>query len=65
MIGTLEAQSRDMLMPTWFAVKTLAIRGTSEEVMVNRSKALKEIKQEFSKEITDDRTIRDFIEVCY
>ena len=45
------------------AVKTLAIRGTSEEVMVARSKALKENKQEFTKEITDDRTIRDFIEV--
>ena len=44
-------------------VKTLAIRGTSEEVMVARSKALKENKQEFTKEITDDRTIRDFIEV--
>ncbi|RPD56352.1 hypothetical protein L226DRAFT_538078 [Lentinus tigrinus ALCF2SS1-7] len=43
-------------------VKTLAIRGTSEEVMVARSKALKENKQEFTKEITDDRTIRDFIE---
>ncbi|KAI0695860.1 SNF2 family N-terminal domain-containing protein [Cerioporus squamosus] len=43
-------------------VKTLAIRGTSEEVMVARSKALKEGKEEFSKEITDDRTIRDFIE---
>ena len=40
-------------------VKTLAIRGTSEEVMVARSKALKENKQEFTKEITDDRTIRD------
>ena len=44
-------------------VKTLAIRGTSEEVMVARSKALKENKQEFTKEVTDDRTIRDFIEV--
>lgn len=44
-------------------VKTLAIRGTSEEVMVARSKALKENKQEFTKDITEDRTIRDFIEV--
>ncbi|RDX46999.1 hypothetical protein OH76DRAFT_1465208 [Lentinus brumalis] len=35
-------------------VKTLAIRGTSEEVMEN--------KQEFTKDITEDRTIRDFIE---
>ncbi|TBU46858.1 P-loop containing nucleoside triphosphate hydrolase protein [Dichomitus squalens] len=43
-------------------VKTLAIRHTAEEVIVARSKALKESKQEFTKEVTDDRTIRDFIE---
>ncbi|KAI0707952.1 P-loop containing nucleoside triphosphate hydrolase protein [Earliella scabrosa] len=43
-------------------VKTLAIRGTSEEAMVKRSKELKDEKQEFTKEMTDDRNIRDFIE---
>ncbi|KAH9928494.1 P-loop containing nucleoside triphosphate hydrolase protein [Epithele typhae] len=42
-------------------VKTLAIRGTSEEVIVSRSRMLKENQQEFAKDITDDRTIRDFI----
>ena len=45
------------------SVKTLAIRGTSEEVMVARSKALKENKQEFTKDMTEDSTIRDFIKV--
>ncbi|KAI0647582.1 P-loop containing nucleoside triphosphate hydrolase protein [Trametes meyenii] len=43
-------------------VTTLAIRSTFEEVMVARSKALRENKQEFAKAATDDRTIRDFIE---
>ena len=32
--------------------------------MVKRSKELKDEKQEFTKEMTDDRNIRDFIEVC-
>ena len=31
--------------------------------MMKRSKALKETKQEFTKEAADDRTIRHFIEV--
>ncbi|KAL1937641.1 hypothetical protein VTO73DRAFT_13027 [Trametes versicolor] len=43
-------------------VTTLAIKSTFEEVMVARSKALRENKQEFAKAATDDRTIRDFIE---
>lgn len=45
------------------AVTTLAVKSTFEEVMVARSKALRENKQEFAKAATDDRTIRDFIEV--
>ena len=32
-------------------------------MIVARSKALKETKEEFTKEVVDDRTIRDFIEV--
>lgn len=64
-IGTLAslAHSPLKLIEISTPVKTLAIRGTSEEVMVARSKALKENKQEFTKEFTDDRTMRDFIEV--
>ncbi len=54
----------DMMATDIFLVKTLAIRNTAEEVIVARSKALKESKQEFAKEVVDDRTIRDFIEVC-
>ena len=57
------ATSHTTYVLTITAVKTLAIRQTSEEVMVHRSKALKENKQEFTKEMTEDRTIRDFIEV--
>ncbi|KAI0636454.1 SNF2 family N-terminal domain-containing protein [Trametes polyzona] len=43
-------------------VTTLAIKSTFEEVMVARSRALRENKQEFAKAATDDRTVRDFIE---
>ncbi|KAI0351515.1 hypothetical protein OH77DRAFT_1506480 [Trametes cingulata] len=43
-------------------VTTLAIRSTFEEVMVARSKALRENRQEFAKAATDDRTIREFLE---
>ncbi|KAI0332592.1 hypothetical protein GY45DRAFT_1369061 [Cubamyces sp. BRFM 1775] len=42
-------------------VTTLAIRSTFEEVMVTRSKALRENKQEVAKAATDDRTVRDFL----
>ncbi|OBZ69321.1 hypothetical protein A0H81_10948 [Grifola frondosa] len=43
-------------------VKTLAIRSTSEEVMVTRRDALRGTKEELTNEPTDDRTVRDFIE---
>ncbi|KAI9068581.1 hypothetical protein FKP32DRAFT_1587558 [Trametes sanguinea] len=42
-------------------VTTVAIRSTFEEVIVARSKALRENKQEATKAATDDRTVRDFI----
>ena len=46
-------------------VKTLAIRGTSEEVMDSRSKSLKDNNEEFAKELTGDITVRDFIAVRF
>ena len=48
-------------------VKTLAIRGTAEEFMVTRRDALKRGLGNNSGKLpnlTDDRTMRDFIAVC-
>ncbi|KAI8982894.1 P-loop containing nucleoside triphosphate hydrolase protein [Trametes punicea] len=42
-------------------VTTLAIKSTFEEVIVARSKAIQENKQEATKAAMEDRTVRDFI----
>lgn len=44
-----------------FAVKTLAIRSTAEEVMVSRRDAF--LKDDKQPKLTEDARIRDFIAV--
>jgi hypothetical protein len=44
-------------------VKTLAIKGTAEETMLQRKTALKESSEKMPKRWSDEAGIRDFIAV--